>query len=444
VGDLRRSISKAENIIPSRVTVIEKGRKLDRDEELLSKFLGANSIVIAIIGKDNNASESKSEPYVVEFDRKPFGIRIQSNRLQRDAFVIKYENDYGRNSGVRIGSKVTHIDGEKVDGLKTVDIEEKIMEADVPIKLTMLPREGMPQSELNNVEGLSEEDWLPKVRSENSMHLIHPSDYIVNVDRREMGISIFSGSGGRGAYIIAFLSDFGPKIGMRAGSMVVSINGVNCENWLCNDIISQLTKAELPVELILRGSEGLTSKQFPVLIEEKTEEQKLEKIKPGPISNSEIKDKDMFTVVFIQRPLGFGIMSPLGKGVMVSSVQDEALLKKGMIPGSPILTIGGVDVQNKTLAGVARLMSGAQLPMAIGFGKEMYFRPGDKVLVQFKDEWYRTTIQNFDPKTRKIAVLYDDKPFKFKNSEKIQDFTRIRKLEGLDDRDVNEIFSIHA
>ena len=150
----------------------------------------------------------------------------------------------------------------------------------------------------------------------------------------------------------------------------------------------------------------------------------------------------MFALVFMKRPFGFGIMSPLGTGVMVSSVQDKTLLDKEMMPGTPILAVENFDVRESTLATVARLMSSVKLPMSLTLGRVKYFKPNDKVLVQYRDVWYKTTVQNFNPKTRRILVTYDDKPFRFKNSEKIQDFTRIRKIE--EDREINGIFSIHA
>jgi len=463
VGDLKRLISTAENSDPFHVTIIIKGRRLEQDEELLSALLLDNPHVIAVIGKkqnDNVVSETKSDPYNVTLPRKPFGIRIRSNRMLRDAYISNYENDYGRGSGVQLGSKITHINGVEVKGWKTAEIEEQICKAEVPVRLTLLPREAIPQFEQNEVLGSSYGRLNISTSSELSMCLIHPSDYNVQVDKKEMGITIFSGPDQRGAYIVAFTSNYGPRIGIKAGSMFVAMNGVNCEDWLCSNIQKHLNDEQLPISLTLRAPDGLTSRQYPVLLpcddevpisNEFTDEtpsqiqieEKTDYPKSLPKSNSGAEG-GMYTAVFLQRPLGFGIMSPLGIGVMVSSVQDKELIKKGLVPGTPIIAVGGINVQNSSLAIVARLMSRAKFPVAIDFSKEMYFKPGDKVLVQFKDEWYQTTIKKFDPRAKRVSVSYDDKPFRFKNHEHIQDFTRIRKQVDLKDRDQSGIFSIHA
>jgi len=463
VGDLKRLISTAENSDPFQVTIIIKGRRLKHDEELLSALLLDNPQVIAVIGKkksENVVSETKTDPYNVTFPRKPFGIIIRSNNMLRDAYISDYENDYGRSFGVQLGSKITHINGVEVDGWKTVEIEEQICKAKEPVGLTLLPREALAQSEQNEVLESSDARLTKSTSSELSRHLIHPLDYVVQVDRKEMGLTIFSGPGLRGAYIVAFTSPYGPRIGIKAGSMFVAINGVNCEDWLCSNIQKHLNDEKLPISVTLRAPDGLTSRQYPVLFPCEDEvpisneltdgalsqiqiEEKTDNSKSLPKSNSNA-DGEMYTVVFLQRPLGFGIMSPLGTGVMVSSVQDKELIKKGLVPGTPIIAVGGINVQHSSLAVVARLMSRAKFPVAIDFSKEMYFKPGDKVLVQFKDEWYRTTIKKFNPRAKRVSVSYDDKPFRFKNHEHIQDFSRIRKQVDLKDRDLSGIFSIHA
>jgi len=464
VGDLKLMIAKAENSNPLQVTVIIKGRRLKHDEELLSALLLDNPQVFAIIGKKQNesvVSESKEYSYDVTFQRKPFGIRIRSNRMHRNAYISSYENNYGRSSGAQLGSKITHINGVQVTGWKTVEIEEQISKATVPVRVTFLPRDAIPQFELNDIMGSSSDGRISKSSSsERSRRLMHPSDYDVMVDKKEKGLTIFSGSGGRGAYIVAFLSNYGPGIGIKAGSMVVAINGNNCEDWLCSNIHKQLSEEQLPLTITLRAPEGLTSSQYPVLMPEQDDaarssnfnekkfspiqvEEKTDNLKPLPKSTSD-NDAGMYRVVFLERPLGFGIMSPLGTGVMVSSVQDEELMKKGLVPGTPILAVGGINVQHSSLAVVARVLSRVKFPVSIGFSKEMYFKPGDKVLVQFKDEWYRTTIKKFDPRARRVSVSYDDKPFRFKNYEHIQDFTRIRKQVDLKDVDLSGVFSIHA
>jgi len=146
-------------------------------------------------------------------------------------------------------------------------------------------------------------------------------------------------------------------------------------------------------------------------------------------------------VYFDERPLGFGIMSPLGQGAMVSSVQNKKLTKKGLIPGTPIVEVAGTAVKDLPLAKVAQLISETSLPMMIKFSNDQYFKAGDKVLVQYKDDWYKTTITKFNAANRKLSVTYDEKPFRFKNSEVIQDFTRIRKAQDAA-RDL--IMSIHT
>jgi len=444
VGELRMGIAKAEGIDVSnedelyRVTLIVKGRKLDKDDEILKGLVGAKSVVIAIVGK-KAAKKKRHDPralYTVNFKKKPFGIRIQSNKEQTDAFIINFENDFGRNSGARLGSKVVKINGVDVAGQKTEDIEQRIKNLPCndlhPIKLTFKPKEDIPSEELENVEGL-----LPD-RYEN------PADYSAEFDERPFGITLFAGTGGRNAFVVGFQGPKAPKL-VKAGSMVVAINGSSVEDWNIVNIQQELGSCKLPAKLTLRAAQGLTEHQYPVsmaqppkkaaptpsapVVEQKVdEEEDDDDLVPKPMEmDSAISKHETYSIVFLKRPLGFGIMSPLGVGAMVSSVQDPDLKKKGLFPGTPITAVGRTDVREMTLQDVARVMSSASLPMAINFSKNQYFKAGDKVMVQYKDKWWKTTIKKFDAGNRKLAVSYDDRPFRFKNSEIISDFTRIRK-----------------
>jgi len=373
VGDLRRMVSEAENSNSSQVTVIINGRRLNHDEEMLSALLFDNPQVIAIIRKRQNViSGAKRDPYEVIFWRKPFGIRIRSNSKLRDAFISNYESDFGRNSGVYLGSKITHINDQKVIGWKTVDIEEQIRNTEIPIRLTLLPRNAISQEELWDF-GIS----LSSRSSERLSRPKHPSDYVVKVEKKEVGLTVFPGYGGRGGYIVAFLSDYGPKIGIKAGSMIVAINGVSCGDWLCSNIKKLLSEEQLPVFLTLRTPEGLTSNEYPILQSDQNEasrsyefsdmsqseinlDNKEDPVKPAPKLHSDQHEAGMYSFVILERPLGFGIMSPLGTGVMMSSLQDPELKKKGIVSDTPIISVGGVNVHHCSLAVVARVMSRAK------------------------------------------------------------------------------------
>jgi len=229
---------------------------------------------------------------------------------------------------------------------------------------------------------------------------------------------------------------------VRAGSKIIAVGELDVENWNAQHIQNEIIGRKVPVTLTLRGPAGLTSMEYPVSQCE-IEEAKQEAAQSAAPAPKRIEDESSngFVVPFYKRPLGFGIMSPLGTGAMVSSVQAKELQDQGIIPGTPLSKVGGKPVTDRLLADVARLISETELPMEIEFSNEQYFKTGDKVLVQYKDEWYKTTITRFNPARRKLSVKYDDKPFRFKNSEVIQDFTRIRKAE---DFKRERIFSIHT
>jgi len=138
-------------------------------------------------------------------------------------------------------------------------------------------------------------------------------------------------------------------------------------------------------------------------------------------------EEDGFLIIpFDRRPLGFGIMSPLFVGTMVSTITDDGLKKKGLGLGLPLLSINNYDVTQQGLEEIAGILSSASLPFTVTFGLQPYFKPGQKVMVQTNNRWYPATVVKMSKSSRKVTVKYDNNPFKFSNTEKISDYNRIK------------------
>merc|ERR1719433_648882 len=127
-------------------------------------------------------------------------------------------------------------------------------------------------------------------------------------------------------------------------------------------------------------------------------------------------------------------MSPLRKGTMVSSVQSDELRKKGLLPGMSVLGVNDDDVQYLELPDLLEILSEAQFPLVLRFSRESHIRTGEKVQVEYKDEWYNCTIDAAEIDRQRIRVSYDDKPFRFRNIENLsfEELGRIRKPRGID------------
>lgn len=145
-------------------------------------------------------------------------------------------------------------------------------------------------------------------------------------------------------------------------------------------------------------------------------------------SNLSVWEEDGYLIIpFDKRPLGFGIMSPLFVGTMVSTITDETLKKKGLGLGLPLLSINNFDVTNHGLESVANILSRVELPFTVTFGLQPYFKPGQKVMVSTNNKWYNATVIKMSKTTRKVTVKYDGNPFRFSNTEKIADYNRIKQ-----------------
>merc|ERR1719445_824826 len=145
-------------------------------------------------------------------------------------------------------------------------------------------------------------------------------------------------------------------------------------------------------------------------------------------SQVSVWEEDGYLIIpFDKRPLGFGIMSPLFVGTMVSTITDELLKKKGLGLGLPLLSINNFDVTAHGLENVANILSRVELPFTVTFGLQPYFKPGQKVMVSTNNKWYPATVVKMSKTTRKVTVKYDNNPFRFSNTEKIADYNRIKQ-----------------
>jgi len=138
------------------------------------------------------------------------------------------------------------------------------------------------------------------------------------------------------------------------------------------------------------------------------------------------KDEGFIIIPFDKRPLGFGIMSPLSVGSMVSRITDDSLKVKGLDLFLPVLFINNIEIGRWTLEDVAHVISHTNLPFTITFGLQPYLRPGQDVMVRRDNQWHRGMVVRISKKSRKVTVKYCDSPPTLNNIEKISDYNRLK------------------
>jgi len=140
-------------------------------------------------------------------------------------------------------------------------------------------------------------------------------------------------------------------------------------------------------------------------------------------SNAICDDSGYLVIPFTKRPLGFGIMSPLKIGAMISSIIDEGLTWKRLCIGLPLLKINDCNVSTYNVEDVVSILCSVSLPFTITFGLKPYFEPGQKLMVLRNSQWWPCTVENMSHS--KVIVKYDGCPF-FNNIEKISDYNRLK------------------
>jgi len=156
----------------------------------------------------------------------------------------------------------------------------------------------------------------------------------------------------------------------------------------------------------------------------------------SPMSDGQTgrKDEGFIIIPFDQRPLGFGIMSPLSVGSMVSRITDDSLKVKGLDLFLPVLFINNTEIGRWNLEDVAHVISHTDLPFTITFGLQPYLRPGQDVMVRRDSQWHRGMVVRISKRSRKVTVKYCDFPATLSNIEKISDYNRLKlpKESGLE------------
>jgi len=136
-------------------------------------------------------------------------------------------------------------------------------------------------------------------------------------------------------------------------------------------------------------------------------------------------DGGYLTIVFTKRPLGFGIMSPLCVGAMVSSILDDGLKEKRLCLGLPLLKINDRYVNKYNVGEIAAILSFVDVPLTVTFGLNPYFEPGQRLTVMANNKWYACTVEEMS--NSKVTVRYDDCPLGLNNIELISDYNRIKQ-----------------
>jgi len=130
-------------------------------------------------------------------------------------------------------------------------------------------------------------------------------------------------------------------------------------------------------------------------------------------------------IPFTKRPLGFGIMSPLCVGAMVSSILDEELKGKRLCLGLPLLKINHCCVSSYNVEEIAIMLSCMNVPLTVTFGLNPYFGQGQRLTVMKNNRWYECTVE--DMSNSKVTVRYEDSSLGLNNIEKISDYNRIKQ-----------------
>jgi len=138
------------------------------------------------------------------------------------------------------------------------------------------------------------------------------------------------------------------------------------------------------------------------------------------------KDEGFIIIPFNKRPLGFGIMSPLSVGSMVSRITDDSLKVKGLDLFLPVLFINNIEIGRWNLEETAHVISHMDLPFTVTFGLQPYIRPGQEVMVRRGNHWQRGTVVRISKRSRKVTVKYSDSSPRLSNIEKISDYNRLQ------------------
>jgi len=140
-------------------------------------------------------------------------------------------------------------------------------------------------------------------------------------------------------------------------------------------------------------------------------------------SNGISNEGGYMIIPFAQRPLGFGIMSPISIGSMVSSITDGRLKLKGLCPGLPLLWINDSNVSKCNIEETANILSCVELPFTVTFGLKPNF---EAVMMMKNSESNPFAVQIISSRPRKVTPTYNGSPFKLSNIEKISNYNRIK------------------
>jgi len=143
-------------------------------------------------------------------------------------------------------------------------------------------------------------------------------------------------------------------------------------------------------------------------------------------SNGTLKDGGYMIIPFVQRPLGFGIMSRISVGSIVSSITDCRLKLKGLCLGLPLLRINKYDVSKCNIEETANRLSSVELPFTLTFGMKPDLKSKQRVMAMRNTKWYPCTVKRKSIRPRKVTVKYDGSSFKLNNIEKISRCNRIK------------------
>jgi len=146
-------------------------------------------------------------------------------------------------------------------------------------------------------------------------------------------------------------------------------------------------------------------------------------------SNGNSNEGGYMIIPFVQRPLGFGIMTPISIGSMVSSITDGRLKKKGLCLGLPLLWINDTNVSKCNIEETANILSYVELPFTVTFGLKPNF---EAVMMMKNSKSYPCAVGNISTRTRKVTASYNGSPFKLNNIEKISNYNRLKHMSQIE------------
>jgi len=236
VDDVRQIIRLDQNIDASDgIVLIWNGQRLKNSDFTMSDLGICNeSLIICIISKEKGRDieqllgeeeetkyeEGRLKPVLeCTFESRPLGFAVWANEHAENAIVTTVGGDHAIKKGVRIGYCIYEVNEYDVFNQKHKDILKILKELEPPLRVAFVD--------------LSEE-------------------YTIYFQSKPLGFTVVQDKLERNAKVSKINIKKATKDGVRIGSYIVAVNGLNVFGFKHVDIIGCINKSEFPIKLTFR------------------------------------------------------------------------------------------------------------------------------------------------------------------------------------------------